>query len=871
MQKVAFFNTQLPVVEDFNHAQDKTANGIKSRVVDRVSWGILRSNEFISELVLPVSGASPTPNLRLKNLEFPVSLDTNTGLVGVGIGASQITSPMIAGGIACDLNGDSISVLTDEDFDFSTSAPYGQKSSGNRNIPTNAGVTSGNASTVPCVPGAYYIWIEYLETTDPSVVRIGNNSSVNYPEKLDGYKIRVTDVPVSPSGDGVSIFCAKVQWTPGFTGILTATRELVSNGSGANYVDPFPEGVNEPARVYSMVRDSQIEIVVSTSHKTTTYSDNSRMDLSQHVNALGSGAPTPNNPHALTMKDIPGAGAEPVAEINQKESLAKGIVDFNVPQNSPNLPAEALLPTIENGNLSITTALDPNAINGLNINDLVKDAWVRVGDLNSITPNKERSVFLGGKRIKRLYPTLRDTNLATDPSIIATDPDTGDGWVGFDRITESTVGIYRIFGVWRQLTDSETDVLVVSKEVIASGNQWPNPVPELTDEKLLIGYVYWDPSNPSAPVLYRNQSMPPSSDPGNQPDDKRSLGLVGPQQLSTELKNDPQTGALKEHVNENLVANSSYAFGVATGNGLTWVDTGAVPYVADTSGITSLAIAADTTMGYGEDESPGALTSIQVTCNSGAVSASSKLYHDILSVKPNTHYAISFWAKATSNFLTRMRVGLSSTKNSTPNSIMSSDFVDMTIRNDGFWHRYSVIVSTTQSIDPRNAAYLLIEFAKGVASILGGTLKMTNVSVTEGEWISGYKKSKSSVPCIKMYDDRAVCPAGEVEVTAMRNRFPVGAGTVAVGAGAGAIAPSGSTVTSTGAGGHDHSIPTLTTNATNAGGGIGEYFDQVGVAAKAQHYHTTQSNTTGSVGTHTHDTVAPVAPYYGVLYCKELG
>jgi hypothetical protein len=845
MRKFDYFNLQLPTVEQLRFDSVAKEIGIRRRWTDRTVWGIMRSNAYPAVSVIPVSAVNVVPNYAQNILQAPVSLDTATGLVGVGLGSDPGVNPAIVGLVAYDLNGQRIAIEQDEDFEFDNNVAYGHRSSGNRNIPLAVGASSGNASTVAPVPGTYYLWVTYLEANEnvPVVDKLG---AIHYPYIDDGYRIQLTTSPVAPDGDGQSIFLCKITWAPGFTGILTVTDGQASNGSGQNILDTAPIVSGDPRRVYCGIKSQDVEIALDAANKTIVYQDGLITSLAAHVNAMGAGTPTPDNPHAIALINIPGAGSEPTATTNQADSLAKGIIDLNAPQNSPNTEGDALQPEFGQGSLAPTSPLDPNSA-AVGVTTTVKDRWVRILDLDTLT--KTKAVYVGGHRLRQLYPNLRQSDKSGDPSVIPTDPLSGDGWIGFND-TEDATGYYYLYGQY--------GTLVSGGEVLFLGKSFEGAVitdPVLSDNQILIGRVYWD---ASGALLYRNATGMVVTDPGNEPDDQRSLGLVGPQQLSSETKNDPITGALAgTATHNNLVANSGYALGLrgTTQDGLsptgvfavgsfTQVDTGTEPALAS------------------QANGPAALFGLKAVSTAGPTATGSvRHYHALANLLPDRLYSVSWYMKATAGFNLRLRVGLVDSNGSTPTSLATVDAADITVRNDGLYRRYTAIfqMKDPSFVDPDFAVpkFLMFQFDRGVLDSTGGNIFLANVMVNQGEWVPAYRNARE-VPSggIIEWDLSTTCPEGYEEVTDARDRFTVGAnGNVAPGAfGGTAFDPSGAAITTSAVAGHSHSNVGPTPVASGTG---------------ADRWNSNNSSTTDGGHDHTLNLSATL-PYYGVIKCRAI-
>lgn len=851
------FNLWAPASEDWNYMSEAYDQTARLRWTDTHTWGILRNNAYPAVVDIPVSAVNAAPPRWPNILSAPVSLDCATGLVSVGAGSTSSADPKVAGMVAYDLYGDRVAILDDAPFDFSNASPYGFKSSGNLNIALNLAGTSGDCFTNPSIPGTYYLWVEYLEVNDPTPV-LSELGVVFYPVVDDGYRIRVTDTPDAPSGDGVSIFLDKVTWIGG-SGVLTATDANVSDSNG-NAVEPAPQVAGEPHRVWAGKRPMHVEIVVDDTNKTTVYQRGFVGSLHDHVNAIGSGFPTPRNPHGLALSDIPGAGEEPTATANQDASFDDGIVDKNAPQNSPARLGDAAQPFIEQTVLSPFPGIDPVAT-AAGITTSAKDAWVRILDFDK--DSRLKVAYSLGFQLLKLYPNLRDTNLASDPSVTP-DPDSGDGWVGFSN-TEDTVGTYRIYGVKATLSDG-TDALLLNKELMPG---WPAVIPALAAGRLLLAQVYWDGLD-----LFRSALKEPTSDTPAEISadiDQRSLGLVGPQQISTKGKMDPDAGILSQQVFENQVGNSAYALGTTN---VTEVDFGGGNVIAGGAAITA---GSDPSLA---SQGPAAVTGRRWTLSAGSPGslANSYIFQLLKNLKPGRLYGLSFWYKANAAFNARLRVGLADDKIAAFNSLITLDGsvavspLDMTVRNDGVWHRASIILQTLSDAtavnpDPVNLKYLVFQLQQGGVSTTAGLLSLTNLQLTEGEWVPGYMgcqyvPSGGSI----LWDYDLVCPAGFQEVPGSYQKMLVFSDA------AGAVIPIGS------AGGpnFDPAAPAL----GNTGGESVQHHHtidndplQVKAGSGGDPYAQNGANDfdTGneSVG-HTHPIPGSQMPYYAMKLCRAI-
>jgi hypothetical protein len=772
VEKLVYEDTQLPDTEDLNQAQTDKEFAIRKRITDLASWGVLHSNAYPAGLVVPVSSQNPAPNAIADVGEFTLTFDTNLGTLSVGKGSQSTGIPYNLGGVGYDLNGQRVAIPTDLQWG-STASSAGLKSSGNLLIPLTL---SGSTPAL----GTYYAWIQYLLVNDPNYpVVIYNNGSpiTTYPHMLDGYQILLTSTPAAPLGDGLSLFLGKIVWAAAFPEVLVVTQGVkTAESENGNLVSTVPQVSGDPGRMYFGVRSHNVEVVLDPANPTATYGSNLLMTLFDHCNALGTGTLGPNNPHRIGAADIAGLGAEPIAVSNQSNSLAKGITDLslnssgmpNISQNSPAALSLALKPSMGAGTLTPagldTTALANQGAGSSGISQGVQAAWVRIGWLQA-----NMMAYVLGVGLSQVYPTVRQTaDHLGDSSIVGSLPTSGDGWVGFSNSgTIDTAGVYRIFGSQAPLSGGGS-VLLLQKQLLPG---WPAVIPTEAVGNLTVALVYWDGTN-----LWQT----PQAVNGSQPTDLRSLGLVGNQQLSTVAKGSADNGILSQQAFSNLVANPAYAIAVSATAGVSEVQMGSGAFVQ--SGASQTA-STDPTMAA---PPVGAITDRVWTINPGAAGAlsASYVFHALAGLRPDSSYGISFYYKAASTFNGRFRVGMADGANISPDSLMSLDGVtalapvDINVLNDGNWHRASIVVKSLATVNPNNGVqskFLEFVFEQGSGASLASTFAMTNIQVTQGEWVPGYQAGGRIPTGMSMFTDvLTTCPPGSVENTNLRGTFPIG-------------------------------------------------------------------------------------------------
>ena len=844
MQGHQFFNKELPVVEDLLQNNTLLNANTSNRWMDSRSWGIVHSNAFISSLNIPVSGNHAVPNNVWNINEFPILFNTNTGMLSIGQGSNQASNPQIVGGLAYNMYGDRIYIPEDQMYSASNTGPAGAVSSGNINIPLPSPSSTPN-----------YVWISYLATPDPTYQDVGSGGVIAYPRVLDGYQITLTTTPVAPQGDGVSIFLCKVIWAASFPGTLTVTAGEVTQTNG-NLLSTIPTATStDPHRVYSLIRDTSVEIEVdSTNNPTATYAVGGRYTLKDHVNAVGAGTPSPRNPHGTTLADIGGTNLEPLATELATNGLDQGIIDLSLTNNSPAAQSTALQMSLNQTTLQPLN-LATQGISGSGINSNEQRSWVRVAQLQA-----NQFVYVGGQQVSFVYPTLASSDHASDPSINPAVPGSGDGWIGFSTISDTTPGTFRLFGTFA--TVNGLNVLLLQKELLTG---FPGAyTPALTAGQFELGFVYWDGSN-----VWRDYLAVNSTDVV----DRRSFGLVGPEQISTRAKSSPDAGASSRSIQTNLVGNSQFSFNkVTTANESSDV-VGQFPgwTIVTTNGGSFLPLANFAQEALTGTAAPGALTGIQITPIAAQNTGYSYLYGTLDRViKPNTYYCISFWYQTTdSTWNTRMRVGVNANNTGTESPVITTGSpagfpLDVLVTNDGTMHRATLVVQTNGAVTPANQYFLEFRFDASSGGSTSSAITITNIQIEEGEWVTGYKNNRGLPSgAIIIWDQNSSCPPGFSQVTSLNDRFPVGADNNAV------QAKSTVTMASSGSLSTTLSIPPLTvTDADGAtlytSGGTISGSDTAEIP-NAPHGHN------GAIQTAASSVSASLAlPFYGVLFCRAL-
>lgn len=149
------------------------------------------------------------------------------------------------------------------------------QSSGTQNIP----LPTAN-------DGTFYVWLAYLNSVDNTLYTTHKYSNGRlYYKKLDGYDIMISEGLNRPDSD------------PRFFAI--ASFEV----SGGNIVGA---SVDQSMMPYYKTRLQRVGIKLDSAAIPATYADGGEYFLDDHVNCLGGGTASPDNPHAVAFPNIDG-------------------------------------------------------------------------------------------------------------------------------------------------------------------------------------------------------------------------------------------------------------------------------------------------------------------------------------------------------------------------------------------------------------------------------------------------------------------------------------------------------------------------------------------------------------------------------------
>lgn len=319
MGRVRGFNRQEYLTSDFDFLQDTKDTQTRNVLVDRIEQpGILipmgASAQFIENGVQNTSGFTDV---------FPITASATTGMVHVGPN-SPIADPSIH--IAYNEDGNRIAfpvgdqVTFDEDapdaytVNMVNSTPY---STGRINVDGRAGEGDGDR----------YVFISYLEvvrtkgyppnhgTITPGVPpTITATDDYNKPivgidqltgeatavHLFDGYRIYVAiSTEVTFESDGTPILNGGI-YTDSAKAIYLG-RFQISGGSVANII---LHDATRPRNLLQL-RSADVGTVGDTGTAAslpTTYAANQTVTLQQHVSAVGTGTPSPIDPHGYDIE-----------------------------------------------------------------------------------------------------------------------------------------------------------------------------------------------------------------------------------------------------------------------------------------------------------------------------------------------------------------------------------------------------------------------------------------------------------------------------------------------------------------------------------------------------------------------------------------
>lgn len=262
MKKELWQEDQPVLKSDLVLAQSSKEEAIKERLKDTFNVGIVQESQLFTETI----------PFQITVLTLPLRANVATG-------------------VAYDPAGERIIVDT-VSLSYNVSAPLAAADNGIGGSSSTPQSTGCNA--IPLTVGQVnYIFISYLNTIDPSIFSLADITNQRlFTEGGDGYKIEVVTNPGPAVSLTPSTFAPNVNavylGAVDTTGILTiANRSFFSLQTKALVV-------KVPDAVSTLNALGQ------------PYSAGQAVTFDDHVHAVGTGTPTPVNPHGLSIADISG-------------------------------------------------------------------------------------------------------------------------------------------------------------------------------------------------------------------------------------------------------------------------------------------------------------------------------------------------------------------------------------------------------------------------------------------------------------------------------------------------------------------------------------------------------------------------------------
>jgi hypothetical protein len=539
------------------------------------------------------------------------------------------------------------------------------------------------------------------------------------PHYINGYEIIValqteltpgtqtTGTPVLAS-DTNAIYIGRYDYTggaPGSVGTITLSD-------------------NARPRLLMLIRTHESAKVDST-NQPTTYDDGQRVTLQEHTSALGTGVIAPTNPHGLAITDITGGGTEPENIVYQKESMNNGLIDVLNTTNNPIPASEALEPTIVN-----TPLIGPAFL-----------AYVSCTQFDTT----RHALYISGERFSSIINKL---------STYSGNPADTQAIVGF--LAGDPAGTYNIY-----VNKATTGVVLLQKLISTSA---------LPADSLLLFTVYWTGAKLLKDAnLDESLTSPIIFPTPYRPIDKRSLGLIGKRNMSTEGMSDPLNGIFAQQGVTDLLYDGNmqmwYPYSVAinsfsTVNGRPWMwDLGLLP---GSSASVSSCLLKDVLLD-GQTSGPKVTSAAKIHNTTatggifhahyggGLVVGSTPLGGLLFGIKPNTNYTVTIWFKITAPGTPNVPV--STTIVPTVRILRGGDWAQVSnmqtcilAQNSITWQKVTVTLTTDSTVNPAwdlapagttssSQHYLDIQFISNITPFVAADIYVTGMSVVEGEWL----------------------------------------------------------------------------------------------------------------------------------------
>jgi len=285
-KKFEFFNKQDGVIEDMNIAITETIQNLKDYLIAQSSIGFY--DNFGNDSVGTKGNLRPEfiPGTTVPTYDY----------------ISIPMTPAISDIMGIDIAGNLIIIDANVAYQIADITI----SSGNTNVPLDTDYLGNPLSVTQ--PYDRYIWIEYRETTNPSITRTdfdgglhggpGPYTNPPYlgPVKDDGYNILITDQDPSTLQPGTNAL---------YIGKITVDSNIQTYDYAPSAA-PIYKG-----QLRAGMLSKNIQIRPSSISKTAIYTNNSAFSnqqkpysLNEHINCFGNGNVTPENPHGVAPDDM---------------------------------------------------------------------------------------------------------------------------------------------------------------------------------------------------------------------------------------------------------------------------------------------------------------------------------------------------------------------------------------------------------------------------------------------------------------------------------------------------------------------------------------------------------------------------------------
>lgn len=266
MSKFLWFNKQRVTVEDMTNVQQWNIEGLTNQYGALCNKGVVRGNDT-QILGYHTMYMSPYQDLFLNPLDL-VFTQNGTGFDIIVPGSLLANSAFFA----IDAHGRLIKIHQPVTYDSTVSADM-TRSSGNISIP----FTSPSNQY-------FYVWIKYKPVIDTTITKTNKDGVVFEYKEIGGYDIVVTDSATDVAYN---------------TMVPNTTDDWVFLGKIVRDIGTYAQTYYYDEVVYAGVADTSVNIKVDSTQIPTTYSDGEDKSLADHINAVGTGTISRNNPHGI--------------------------------------------------------------------------------------------------------------------------------------------------------------------------------------------------------------------------------------------------------------------------------------------------------------------------------------------------------------------------------------------------------------------------------------------------------------------------------------------------------------------------------------------------------------------------------------------